>query len=246
MIKNSFNNIGIIIQARMGSTRLPSKIMLQVKGEAIFQTQINRLNSIGYSLYIATTTQPADTAIVDFANQNKIKFYRGDENNVLSRYYECAKFYQLDLIIRLTSDCPLIDSDLIKKGIEQYVAEGNKNLYLSNTIERTFPRGFDFEIFSFQLLEEAYQNASDSLDLEHVTPFIWKNKSGKVSFKQITRNTDDSKYRLTLDTPEDFELLKTLIEHYNADILSGNEIIEIMQKHPELALINEHIEQKKT
>lgn len=241
-----FKNIGIIIQARMGSTRLPSKIMLTVKGQAIFQTQIERLRTISYPLYIATTVQEADIAIVEFANQNKIPCYRGDENNVLSRYYECAKQFQLDLIIRLTSDCPLIDAEIIKQGIEQYVKEGDENLYLSNTIDRTYPRGFDFEIFSFQLLEDAYRNAVDPVDKEHVTPYIWKNKSGKVRFEQIKRETDESKYRLTLDTPEDFELLNRLIEKHHADRLTGEEIISVMQSNPELALINQHIEQKKS
>jgi spore coat polysaccharide biosynthesis protein SpsF len=241
-----FKRIGIIIQARMGSTRLPSKIMLHVNDQAIFQIQIDRLRKISYPLYIATTVEPADAAIAEFSKKNNIPYYRGDENNVLSRYYECAKQFELDLIIRLTSDCPLIDAELIKQGIEQYVNEGDETLYLSNTIERTYPRGFDFEIFSFQLLEDAYRNALDPADKEHVTPYIWKNKSGKVRFEQIKRETDESKYRLTLDTPEDFELLNRLIEKHHADRLTGEEIIGVMQSNPELALINQHIEQKKS
>lgn len=241
-----FKNIGIVIQARMGSTRLPSKIMLDVKGEPIFQTQVNRLSFIHYPIYIATTTKPADIAIVEFANKNNIPCYRGDENNVLSRYYECAKKYQLDLIVRLTSDCPLLDAGIIKSGIEHYVSMDDENLYLSNALERTYPRGFDFEIFSFHLLEEAYKNASDEMDKEHVTPYICKNKSGHVKFEHVKREINVSQFRLTLDTPEDFELLKTLIEKHHANLLSGDDIIKLMQQHPELALINQHSEQKKT
>ncbi len=240
-----FKNTGIIIQARMGSTRLPSKIMLPVNGHPIFQSQINRLKSIRYPLYIATTVKSADIAVVDFAKQNNISYLRGDEDNVLSRYYECAKEYKLDLIVRLTSDCPLIDPVLIKNGLDQYLTVDDNNLYLSNTIDRTYPRGFDFEIFSFRLLEEAFLKAVDASDKEHVTPYIWKNRSGLVNIKQMTRATDESEYRLTLDTQEDFTLLKILIEHYHADSLSGDEIITLMQTHPELALINQHIEQKK-
>jgi spore coat polysaccharide biosynthesis protein SpsF len=245
-LKATFKNIGIIIQARMGSTRLPSKIMLPVKGDAIFQVQIDRLKKINYPLYIATTIKEADNAIVEFAKKNNIPCYRGDEANVLSRYYECAKQYQLDLIIRITSDCPLIDASVIDEGIKQYLSSGNKNLYLSNAIERTYPRGFDFEIFSFELLQEAYNKAEDMMDKEHVTPFIWKNKSGHVNFTHFKRNTDESRFRLTLDTKEDLELLKILIEKYGADKLSGEEIIQLMHTHPELALINQHIEQKKS
>ena len=240
-----FNNIGIIIQARMGSTRLPSKIMLPVNGHPIFQSQINRVRTINYPIYIATTIQPADNAIVDFAEQNNIPCFRGNENNVLSRYYECAKENKLDIIVRITSDCPLIDPVLIKKGLDEYLIMADNNLFLSNTINRTYPFGFDFEIFSFHLLEDAFHCAVDSSDKEHVTPYIWKNKGGRVHTKQLTRSTDESKYRLTLDTTEDYILLKTLIEQYHADSMSGNEIIKLMQIHPELALINQHIEQKK-
>jgi spore coat polysaccharide biosynthesis protein SpsF len=240
-----FKNVGIIIQARMGSTRLPSKIMLPVNWKPIFQYQIDRLKRIYFPLYIATTVKPADIAVVDFARQNNIACFRGDEENVLNRYYGCAKENKLNLIVRITSDCPLIDPQLIQKGIEQYIASGNKNLFLSNTINRTYPRGFDFEIFSFHLLEEAFLKAIEVSDKEHVTPYIWKNKGGNVRVEQITGGTDASKYRLTLDTPEDFTLLRTLIEKHSADKLKGEEIIALMQAHPELALINQHIEQKK-
>ncbi len=227
----------------MGSSRLPGKILMPVNAQPIFQTQIDRLKTINYPLYIATTTQPADNAVVEFANKNNIPNYRGDENNVLSRYYECAKHHKLDLVVRLTSDCPLIDAEEVKKGIEEYTAIGDNDLYLSNALERTYPRGFDFEIFSFHLLEQAHQHAVDVSDKEHVTPYIWKNKS--VKLKHIKRTTDESRFRLTLDTHEDLELLKILIEQYGAHSLSGDEIIKLMNAHPELALINEHIEQKK-
>jgi spore coat polysaccharide biosynthesis protein SpsF len=242
----NFKKIGIIIQARMGSTRLPSKVMLPVKGSPIFQTQINRLRKIEVPLFIATTVQSADDAVVEFANRNQIPVYRGDEANVLSRYYECAKKFELDLVVRLTSDCPLIDADIIAKSINDYCALGDPKIYLSNAIERTFPRGFDFEIFSFELLEDAYRNAEDIVDKEHVTPYIWRNKSGKVILKHVKRATDESRFRLTLDTREDLTLLQTLIEKYDASTLNGDAIIALMHAHPELARINEHIEQKKT
>lgn len=238
-------NIGIIIQARLGSTRLPSKILLPIKGNSIFQIQIDRLKHIDCPIYIATTTKDADNAVVDFATRNNLSYYRGDEDNVLSRYYECAKEYKLDVIIRLTSDCPLIDPVIIKDGLDQYIALNNSRLYISNTVTRSYPRGFDFEIFSFELLKDAFVKAVESSDKEHVTPFMWKNRSGDIDIKQIIRTIDASNYRLTLDTQEDLTLLKILIEQYHADSLSGNEIISIMQAHPELALINQHIEQKK-
>jgi len=229
----------------MGSTRLPSKIMLPVNGHPIFQSQINRLKDLSHPLYIATTTQLADTVVLEFAEKNNIQCFRGDETNVLSRYYECARKFELDLVVRLTSDCPLIDPLLVEKGIRQYLEMGDKKIFLSNAISRSYPRGFDFEIFSYYLLEDAYRNAVDISDKEHVTPYIWKNKSGNVRVEQIIRTSDASQYRLTLDTQEDFALLRILIEEHRADALSGEEIIKLMHAHPELAIINQHIEQKK-
>lgn len=243
---HAFKNIGIVIQARMGSTRLPGKILMPAKDKSMFQVQIDRLKSIGYPIYIATTTSISDDQIVSFANKNSIPVFRGDENNVLSRYYGCAKEFNLDLIVRLTSDCPLLDTELIKQGIEQYTAAGDYNIYLSNTIERTYPRGFDFEIFSSHLLEQAYEEVIDDFDKEHVTPYIWKNKSGVVKIVQIKNDTDSSNLRITLDTHEDYQLIKILIEEYNADGLNGEGIIKLLNQHPELVSINQHIEQKKT
>jgi len=150
----------------------------------------------------------------------------------------------LDVVVRLTSDCPLIDPVPIKESIINYLNENNDQLYLSNSLSRTFPRGFDFEIFSIQLLEMAFMNATDNWDKEHVTPYIGNNKSGNVKIKQVVNKENNSRFRLTLDTPEDFELLRSLIEQFNADTLSGSEIVDILKAHPELVSINDHIEQK--
>ena len=219
--------------------------MLPVNGYPIFQSQIERLKHIGIPVFIATTNQPADISVVNFAEKNNIPYFRGDENNVLSRYYECAKKYELDVVIRLTSDCPLIDSLIIKKALDEYLVKSDQHLYLSNSIIRTYPRGFDFEIFSFYLLEDAFKNAKEHAELEHVTPYITANKSRVVNIEQLASTEDASKFRLTLDTPEDFVLLKRLIEQYRADSLTGEEIIMLMQQYPDLAEINQHVEQKK-
>ena len=116
---------------------------------------------------------------------------------------------------------------------------------MSNGIERTFARGFDFEIFSFQLLDDAFNKATDEADLEHVTPYIWKNKSGKVEMYHIKQTDDNSKLRITVDTADDFELIKRLIENHKANELPYNEIESILKSHPDLIALNSHIEQKK-
>ena len=241
----SEKKVGIIIQARLGSTRLPRKILLPINNKPILQIQINRLKKIKRPIYIATTTHPQDLEIKHFSELNNLPCFMGDEENVLKRYYDCAKKFNLDVIVRITSDCPLLDVLIINKAIRIYLKEDNVNLFLSNTIERTYPRGFDFEIFSFALLEQAFFNAKEYSDLEHVTPFIWRNKLGNVLIKQFKNiNVDNSKYRLTLDTEEDYILIKKLIEEYRAESLTGEEIISILVANPTLAKINQHIEQK--
>jgi spore coat polysaccharide biosynthesis protein SpsF len=238
-------HIGIITQARMTSTRLPGKILKEVKNKTLLDYHIDRLKQTGLDIAIATTTNATDDVICSFSEERKLKFHRGSENNVLSRYYETALKYKFDIVIRVTSDCPLIDPHLIRNGVEKYMQLNNPNLYISNGIERTFARGFDFEILSFQLLEDAYLSATEDADLEHVTPYIWKNRSGKVEFYHVKQNVNNGGLRITVDTADDFELIKTLIEKYNAETLSYNEIENILLQHPELVALNEHIEQKK-
>jgi spore coat polysaccharide biosynthesis protein SpsF len=229
----------------MTSTRLPGKILMLAKHKPMLAYHIERLHESEIPIYLATTTNLADDPVVAFAGAHHITYSRGSEDNVLSRYYECAVENELDIIIRVTSDCPLIDGTLIRKGVEEYLEMNDPDLYVSNTLERTFPRGFDFEIFSFQLLEEAYQNAILDFDKEHVTPYIHQNRSGHVRLHNIANQKNAGRFRITLDTIEDFELLKQLIENYGADQLNYNQIIEILDTHPELVQINEHVEQKK-
>jgi len=245
MFDYKMTSIGIIIQARMGSTRLPSKIMLPINGLPVLQYQINRLKQFNPYIILATTNKIQDLPVVDFATKNQLRYFRGSENDVLNRYFECADFFKLDVIIRITSDCPLIDADILQSAIKDYLDYNDSQLYLSNTIQRSFPRGFDFEIFSFSLLCEANKFAISESDREHVTPYIWKNKSGKTKIKQIVRKEDKSRYRLTLDTPEDLSLIKELIERFEADKLSENDIINILDNNPNIVAINSSVEQKK-
>jgi spore coat polysaccharide biosynthesis protein SpsF len=239
------SNILIITQARMTSTRLPGKILKEVNHKSLLAYHIERLQQTGLDSCIATTTNITDNEVETFALNNKLKLHRGSEHNVLSRFYDAATKYQAQIIIRVTSDCPLIDPHLIRNSLEKYMQLNNPNLYMSNGIERTFARGFDFEIFSYHLLKEAYNNATENSDLEHVTPYIWKNKSGNVEFYHVKQNDNHSKLRITVDTTEDFTLIKKLIEDYKAHTLPYNDIENILLQHPELVAINKEIEQKK-
>jgi len=237
--------IGIIIQARTQSTRLPNKIFLEAGGKSLLQIQVDRLRYANYPIYIATSNNPHDESILKFALNNQIGSYAGSENNVLERFYFCAKQYKLDVIIRITADCPLIDPNMLKYAGDLYLFRKNKNLFLSNTLERTYPRGLDFEIFSFPLLESAYFNSNEDGEKEHVTPYIWRNRGGNVEIEQIKlSNYNYSNFRITVDTIEDYTLINNLINKYNADKLNADQIIQILLSNPELAAINLSIKQK--
>ena len=236
--------IGIITQARMTSTRLPGKILKTINDVPLLKYHADRVRQSGYPFYVATTINETDDTIVDFCTKEGIPFYRGDEHHVLSRYYYCAKENNLDVIIRVTSDCPLVDGTLIKSALDQYKDSFGQYDYVSNYIERTFPRGFDFEIFSFAFLEEAFNKATLAADIEHVTPYINQNRTKKTVFYSILNKDDKSNYRITVDTPEDFELIERLIVDYRANELPASGIIAILDQHPELVKINAHIEQK--
>ncbi|MDU0372741.1 glycosyltransferase family protein [Hymenobacter endophyticus] len=237
--------VGIISQARMTSTRLPGKVLRPVAGRPLLSYHVARLQATGLPLYLAITDRPTDDPLAEYAASIGLACTRGPEDDVLARYQQCAAAHSLDVLVRVTSDCPLLDGQLIAQAVQQYVAAGNPRLYLSNVLERTFPRGFDFEVFSRELLEEAYQHATSASDREHVTPYIHQNRSGRVEFAHIRRFPDRHAYRLTVDTAEDLELMRRLLEEYQADQLPTEALIDLLDTHPELVAINAHIEQKK-
>ncbi len=229
----------------MTSTRLPGKVLRVIAGQPLLHYHTSRLQASGLPVYLAVTNNTTDDVLADFAATNHIPCTRGDEQDVLSRYQQCVTTHNLDIIVRVTSDCPLLDGELIASSVRAYVQANNPRLYLSNVLERSFPRGLDFEIFSRELLEEAFQLATLPSDREHVTPYIHQNRSGQVQFQHIVRSEDRSNYRLTVDTAEDFQLIQELIENYQASQLTINELIALLDTHPELVALNAHIEQKK-
>jgi len=238
--------IAIIIQARVGSTRLPNKVLKDLAGKPVLWHVVDRLkhSKLITDIIIATTILPEDDAIQKFCEENNVKFSRGSSENVLSRYYEAAKKFNADVIIRITSDCPVIDPVLLDEMIEVYLQGGAD--YLSNSITRTFPRGLDAEIFSFKVLEKAYTESSLQYELEHVTPYIYQHTE-LFSLKNFAGEKDYSFHRWTLDTDEDYLLIK---EIYNAlyregEIFLRNDILKLFELRPELIDINKHIEQKK-
>ena len=238
--------VGIVSQARMGSTRLPGKVLLAAGADTLLGWHVARLRQTGLPVYLATTTLPEDDALAAFARRHALPCVRGSAPDVLARYQQCAAAFGLDVIVRVTSDCPLIAPELITAGLAAYLAAADPALYVSNAAPlRSYPRGFDYEIFSRQRLETAFAEATLPADREHVTPFLHQNRDGRTRFCNLARAADASHLRLTVDTPEDFALVSRLLADHNAGALDGEALIALLAAHPELVALNRHVEQKK-
>lgn len=235
------SRVGIITQARTTSTRLPGKVLAAIGGRTALDHHLDRLATSGLDAYVATTTNAADDAIVELADQRGVRCYRGSEPDVLARFHECATAHRLDVVVRVTSDCPLIDGQVVADAVQQYVARDDPDVYLSNVVVRTFPRGFDFEVFSADALAEAFTAANTREQREHVTPYL--RESGRLRLEDWTWSEDKSRYRVTLDTADDLRLIRALVVDHHANVLDCAGIIRILDNHPELAQINEHVKQ---
>lgn len=240
--------IGAIIQARVGSTRLPGKVLKDLKGKKVLEHVVERVqkSKIIDNVIIASTVSPGDDAIEALAMQNHWDYYRGSENDVLSRYYEAATKYNLDVIIRITSDCPLIDPQIIDEMLRVYIS-GNYEFVANVSADiskRTFPRGLDIEIFSYDMLRKAFINAKEKYQREHVTPYLYENISSIFYYRN---NIDLSNYRWTLDTDEDWRLISEIYRYLykGSHDFFFEDILAVMEDHPELAMINARVEQKK-
>ncbi|MCB2297182.1 glycosyltransferase family protein [Clostridium tagluense] len=241
-------NVVCIIQARIGSTRLPGKILKKICGKTILEHDIDRLKRVKNidKIVIATTTLENDNVVVEEAKRLGVRYFRGSEDDVLSRYYYAAKGNNADIIVRITSDCPLIDSEVTEKIITHYINNKDKYDYVSNTIERTYPRGLDTEVFSLEALEKAFNEAVSQRDREHVTPYIWDNN---IIFKleQYKNDINYSKLRWTLDTKEDFKLISKIYEYLfseNGNKFNMNAILSLYDLDGSLKEININVEQK--
>jgi len=236
------NTIFAIIQARMGSTRLPGKVLMEMDGVPLLEIMLSRVakSELLDKVIIVTSTFPENDPIEEFCQKNGYECFRGSEDDVLSRYYECAIIYNPNVIVRLTADCPLIDPVIIDKVIDYYFS---KNVdYAANTVPpetSTFPDGSDVEVFSFKALERAHGEAGDPIDREHVTFPFWKYNHG-FSTAQLTQEKDWSNYRITVDYPEDFEVIGFLINKLKKQNRFGYipEIIELLENNPTIKTIN--------
>ena len=239
-----------IIQARMGSTRLPGKVMKRLCDQTVLAHVVTRVKACSRidEIIVATTTSTHDNCLVEEAEKLGVKWFRGSQDNVLERYYLAAKEHQADTVIRVTSDCPLLDAEILDQLLSYFQEENSNGLnidYLSNSLKRSFPRGLDVEIFTYSALELAYNSATKDYEKEHVTPYIQENPD-IFSLHNLNNDDDLSYHRWTLDTPEDYELIKIIYDNlYDKDPLFGmDSILKFLGENPDLININAHIKQK--
>ncbi|WP_455674540.1 cytidylyltransferase domain-containing protein [Phocaeicola sp.] len=232
-----------ITQARYGSTRLPAKVLKEVNGLTLLEIHLHRIlqSKLISKLKVATTIEDGAEYIIRIANKVGVDYYKGSVDDVLDRFYQTAKPEKPDYVVRITSDCPLIDSTIIDKTIKACIDSGSD--YASNTIVPSYPDGMDVEVFKFTALEKAWTEATLKSEREHVTPYIWKNSTvkGGLLFSSISveNDVDWSAERITVDTPEDFELVKDLIEGLGIE-KNCKDYVEYLNVHKEIKAINQH------
>jgi len=236
-------NIVCIVQARMTSTRLPNKVLLVLAGQPVLTQVFNQLShsKLLTTTILATSMDSCDDPLEDWATKNNKKYFRGSLENVLDRFFETAKEYNADVIVRITADCPLIDPEIVDQCIDGF-NNGDYDYY-SNVNPPTFPDGLDTEVFSFAALEKAYSNAELKSEIEHVTPYI-KNHPELFKIGNFYSEVNYEKLRWTLDNKEDYDFLSLIYKELFKpnSFISWKDVISFLNQNINLQQINAHIE----
>jgi spore coat polysaccharide biosynthesis protein SpsF len=233
-----------IVQARMGSTRLHGKVLKDIEGETMLARVVSRLrrSRLIDEVLVATTDQKPDDAIVEECRKCPVPVSRGDQDDVLDRYFRAAQLSQAKVVVRVTSDCPLIDPEVADKTIKAFLEV--RPDYASNILVRTYPRGLDTEVMSFATLERAWQEARQPYEREHVTPRIFEHPS-EFKLLSVTGNADYSGYRWTVDTPEDLEFVRSIYARLkDKPAFVWRDVLDVLDREPRLLELNRSIVQK--
>lgn len=244
---NAQPKVAIIIQARLGSTRLPGKVLMNISGRTMLGWVISRLQRAKEpdEIIVATTLQPQDDAIVEESRRYGAEVFRGSEEDVLDRYYQAATQFQIDVVGRVTSDEPLIDPCLVDEMLGSFLNRPDYD-YCSNSIERAFPRGLECSFFRYDALRTAWQEATQGYERVHVVPFI---RERPERFKLLSFHKPGvslNHMRWTVDTSEDLEFVRQVFQRLKKPLEAGwEEVLALLGQHPELVKINEHVRQKR-
>ena len=231
--------IAAIIQARMGSSRLPGKILANLAGKPLLHHVVQRVgaSSLVEDVIIATTDQPQDDAVAEFSERSGLKCFRGSEQDVLDRVYQASLFYKVEDVVRVTADCPLLDPQVMDRIIDIYLSRQYD--YVTNTLRYSFPEGLDTEVFSFAALERSWREAQNPTEREHVTPYI--RYSGHFSHFNVEHSEDLSNLKWSVDTEDDLAFMESLYDLLSNDTesLQFSRVLAILREHPELQFMNE-------
>lgn len=234
-----------VIQARMGSSRFPGKILLPLGGKPLLVRMIERVKASKYcgTVVVATTYLNADDPIIDVCKKNSVAFYRGHPTDLIDRHLNVGKKFNTDAVVKIPSDCPLIDPNIIDKVIKYYLDNSNSFDYVSNLHPPTYPDGNDVEIFSMESLEKAWEDADKELEREHTTPYFWENPD-KFKIGNVTWETGlnySMSHRFTIDYEEDYKLIESIYNKLfnKKPFFSLNDILTLLNEEPELSKINE-------
>jgi spore coat polysaccharide biosynthesis protein SpsF len=233
-----------IVQARMGSSRLCGKVLEDLAGRSMLSRVVSRLRNSQLidSLLVATTTLAKDDAIVEECQQTGVSSYRGDEHDVLDRYFRAAVFSEADVVVRITSDCPLIDSEVTDTVIRAFLRQQPD--YASNTLVRTYPRGLDTEVISREALTRAWREARQPYEREHVTPYIIEHPD-QFELLSVPGVEDHSAHRWTVDTPEDLAFVRAVYSRFpSEEVFSWQEALKLLEREPGLVELNRAVMQK--
>jgi len=242
----TIKKIPLLLQARMGSSRLPEKILLPVLDKQLLKLTIERINQSKFveEVILLIPDASTDDILESFAIDEKIKFFRGNEKNCLDRHYQAAKYFDIDVFAKTTSDCCLIDSRVIDEVIELYFSKSPNCDYVSNICPPTFPDGLDIEVFNFSTLEKTWELAKSDFDKEHTTTFIRNNPNlFKIINHEHSKSNLFKKHRWCLDFEDDYLFIKTIFEklYLNNNNFSMENILELLDNNKEINMINSHL-----
>jgi spore coat polysaccharide biosynthesis protein SpsF len=233
-----------IIQARMGSTRLPGKVLKDLAGDTVLARVVNRTRraTLLDNVVVATSVLPADDAIVKECDRLGVTWFRGDEVDVLDRYYRAAVKHSADLIVRVTSDCPLIDPDLIDEHVSRLRSRWAEVDFVTNMVKQTFPLGLAVEAMPADVLARMKRMSQSDTLKEHVTTLAYI-EPGWFQVDHILHAVDRSHLRWTVDTQKDLELVRLIFKHFSHDRFSWEDVLPVLEQHPTWSAINRDIPQ---
>ena len=237
--------VGAIIQARMGSTRLPGKALLDIDGMSMLARVVDRVRRARTidRVIVATTTKTQDDPLAEHARTLPVDVYRGDEHDVLDRYYQAASQHALDIVVRITSDCPLLDPGLVDDVVRLLLDPASPVDYAANTVTRTYPRGLDVEAVPFATLARAWRDATSAHERAHVFPYVYEHPE-VVSFAGVADLVDRSGMRWTVDTDDDLAFVREICRRLGTREFTWTDVVQVLDANPELLRINAQVRQK--